>query len=86
MYMREFSILALLAQILTDYATLNKPFELSVRIGFTLAAVLIGGGFFAASIGNNITKPTPLISILYTGIFVLAASLITLGIALIKNR
>jgi len=79
-------ILALLAQILTDYAAFSKPLELTIRMGFTLAAILIAGGFFAASAGSNITKPTPLISILYIGIFILAASLITLGIALIKNR
>lgn len=78
-------ILALIAQILTDYAALSKPLELTVRIGFALAAVLISGGFFGAAAGKNISKPTSLISILYTGIFVLAASVITLGIALIKS-
>jgi hypothetical protein len=79
-------ILSLVAQILTNYAVFSNPIELAVRIGFVLAAVLISGGFFGAAAGRNITKPTPLISILYTGIFVLAASAITLGIALIKNR
>jgi len=47
--------------------------------------VLISGGFFAAAVGKNITKPTPLISILYLGIGVLAVSLIALGIALINS-
>lgn len=79
-------ILALLAQMLTDYAAFGNTPELIVRIGFSLAAVLISGGFFGASAGKNTTKPTPLISILYIGIFILAASVITLGIALIKNR
>ena len=79
-------LLALIAQILTDYAALNKPMEISVRIGFVLAAVLISGGFFASAIGKSITKPTQLIWMLYVGIFILAASLLSLGIALIKNR
>ena len=78
-------ILALLAQILIDYAAFNNTFEIIVRICFILAPILISGGFFGGAAGKNITKPTPLISILYIGIFILAASVITLGIALIKN-
>lgn len=78
-------LLALVAQILTDYAALNKPIEVSVRIGFVLSATLISGGFFASAVGSNVTKPTQLIWILYFGIFILAASLISLGIALIKS-
>jgi hypothetical protein len=78
-------LLALVAQILTDYAVLNKPLEVSVRIGFVLSAILISGGFFASAVGSNITKPSQLIWILYFGIFILAASLISLGIALIKS-
>ena len=79
-------ILALVAQILIDYAALSNTLERIVRIGFGLAAILVSAGFFGAAAGKNITKPTPLISVLYIGIFVLAASVITLGIALIKNR
>jgi hypothetical protein len=52
---------------------------------FWFAAILVSGGFFGAAAGKNITKPTPLISVLYVGIFVLATSVVTLGIALIKN-
>jgi hypothetical protein len=80
-----FVILALLVQILIDDAGFSKPLELTVRISFALSALLISGGFFAAAVGKNITKPTPLISILHIGIAVLATSLITLGIALINN-
>jgi hypothetical protein len=78
-------ILALLVRILIDDADVSKPLELTLRIGFGLSAVLISGGFFAAAVGKNITKPTPLISILYLGIGVLAVSLIALGIALINS-
>jgi len=79
-------LFALLAQILTDHAALSRGFELAVRIGFTSAAILISAGFFASAIGSNLTKPTQLIAILYLGIFILAASLIILGLALIQNR
>ncbi|HEV3222796.1 MAG TPA: hypothetical protein VGZ90_07955 [Puia sp.] len=79
-------IFALIAQILTDYSSLNRALELFVRTGFPLAAILVSGGFFASASGKNITKPNSLISILYFGIFILAASTIILGIGLISNK
>src|SRR3982074_2326811 len=57
-------ILALIAQILSDYANLRAELKWVVRIGFPLAAILISGGFFASSIGKSITKPNNFIWIL----------------------
>lgn len=78
-------ILALIAQVLVDYTSLNPVLEKFIRIGFPLAAILVSGGFFASASGKNITKPNRLISILFIGILLLAASSIILGIGLIKN-
>jgi hypothetical protein len=78
-------ILALIAEILADYTNLNMVLEKFIRIGFPLAAILVSGGFFASASGKNITKPNSLISILYIGILLLAASSIILGVGLIKN-
>jgi hypothetical protein len=78
-------ILSLLAQIFTDYAELNPALEWIVRIGFPLSAILVSGGFFASATGQGITKPNNLIFILYTGAFLLATSLIILGIGLILH-
>jgi hypothetical protein len=78
-------ILALIAQILTDDAALSSVAEWIVRDGFTAAAILISGGFFAAAAGKNRIKPNKYIFILYTGIFVLAVATIILGIGLIRN-
>jgi hypothetical protein len=78
-------ILALIAEILSDYASLNQSLEKFIRIGFPLSAILISGGFFASASGKNITKPNNMISILYIGILILAASSIILGIGLIRN-
>ncbi len=78
-------ILALIAEVLADNTSLNPVLEKFIRIGFPLAAILVSGGFFASASGKNITKPNSLISILYIGILVLAASSIILGIGLIKN-
>lgn len=79
-------ILSLVCQLLADHAKLSKSMEWIARIGVPLAALLISGGFFGAAIGENITQPGRLIVILYTGIAVLAASVIILGIGLIRNK
>ncbi len=78
-------ILALIAEVLADYTSLNPVSEKFIRIGFPLAAILVSGGFFASASGKNIIKPNSMISILYIGILILAASSIILGIGLIKN-
>lgn len=79
-------ILSIICQILVDHASLSKLLEWFVRIGVPFAALLISGGFFASAIGENMLGPNEWIIILYSGIFVLAISLITLGIGLIRNR
>lgn len=79
-------IFSLLAQILSDHAKLGKIFEWTERLGFPSSALLISGGFFAGAIGSGVTEPTRGIALLYVGVFVLAYSLITLGIGLIRNR
>jgi len=79
-------ILALIAQLLIDYAELDPTLAWIIRMGFPLAAILVSGGFFASAIGQNRTKPNGYISILYAGALLLAASLIILGVALIRSK
>ncbi len=79
-------ILSLICQLLADHTKLGNTMEWIGRAGVPLAALLISGGFFAAAIGHNVTSPGNLIFLTYTGIFVLAFSVITLGIGLIRNR
>jgi hypothetical protein len=76
-------ILALVAEILVDSARLSPGLEHIARTGFPVAAILISGGFFASASGREISKPNRWIAILYSGIAVLVASLIILGIGLI---
>src|SRR5450631_4316974 len=73
-------ILALIAEILIDYAQLNPELKLLTRVGFPFAAILVSGGFFASATGRNINRPNRMIVILYSGAGILAASLIILGI------
>jgi hypothetical protein len=77
-------ILALVAQIFMDQAQLPESLGWAVRIGFVLAALLVSGGFFGGAMGKN--QPGKLIGLLWIGVFVLAASVMTLGIGLIRSR
>jgi hypothetical protein len=79
-------ILALVALLFTDQAGLAAPIGWAVRIGFAAAPVLISAGFFGAAIGQGRTRPGGLIGLLWIGVFVLGASVITLGIGLIRSR
>jgi hypothetical protein len=79
-------ILALIAQLLVDGSTVSPAAEWFLRLGFPLAAILIGLGFFAAALGRNQITPNRLVVILYSGITLLATVVIFLGIELIRSR
>src|SRR5215469_2205736 len=68
------------------HAGFSPPIGWAVRIGFAAAPVLISAGFFAAAMGEGRTRPGGLIVLLWIGVFVLASSVITLGIGLIRSR
>ena len=78
-------ILSLVAEILADYANLSPALISVVRIGFPASALLISGGFFAASAGKYLVKPNKFIWILYLGVMTLACVVIILGIGLIRG-
>ena len=78
-------ILSLIAIILSDHAKLSPPFMQVVRVGFPLSAVLISGGFFASAMGDQLETPNYWIFMLYIGVFLLAISLLTLGIGLLRD-
>ena len=79
-------ILALVALLFADHAGFSSPIGWAVRIGFAAAPVLASAGFFGAAIGKGRTRPGGIIVLLWIGLFVLAASVITLGIGLIRAR
>ena len=80
------TILALVAQVFTDQARLSAQIGWAVRIGFAAAPVLVSAGFFGGAIGDGRTRPGGLIGLLWIGVFVLAGSLITLGVGLLRAR
>jgi hypothetical protein len=77
-------ILAIVAQILMDQAQLPDAVAWAVRIGFVLSALLVSGGFFGGATGKE--KPGGLIALLWIGAILLACSVVTLGIGLIRAR
>ena len=80
------TILALVALVFTDQASLSAPIGWAVRIGFAAAPMLVSAGIFGAAIGNGRTQPAGLIALLWIGVFVLGGCLIVLGIGLIRAR
>ena len=76
-------VLGLLAQLYVDQTDLSGLFGWLARSGVPVAAILMPGGFFAASAGKGLTRPNRFIALVYTGAVVLAVSLTTLGIGLL---
>ena len=79
-------ILALVALMFVDQAGLSGQIAWAVRLGFVAAPILVSAGFFGSAMGEGRTRPGGLIALLWVGVFVLGASLITLGIGLIRAR
>ncbi len=77
---------ALICQILADAADLGGLHGALARSGVPLAAILFPAGFFLSSMGKGRTEPSRLIWLLYLGGVVLAASVVALGIGLLRPR
>ncbi|MBU1368630.1 MAG: hypothetical protein KJ578_07560 [Bacteroidetes bacterium] len=78
-------VLAIIAQMLTDQTNLNDTWKWIVRGGFPLSALVVSGGFFAAAGGVGTTEPNSFIFLLYTGMILLAFSLVVLGVGLLRK-
>lgn len=79
-----FVILSLVCQILADSANLPMPWLWLARVGVPIAAILIPAGFFFSIVSPGATQPNGFISLIYLGIPFLAASVLTLGIGLLR--
>jgi len=78
-------ILSLVCQILADAANLPAPWLWLARIGVPASAILIPMGFFLSMPSPTATKPNRMISLIYMGAAVLAISVVTLGIGLVRD-
>jgi len=77
-------ILSLICQILADAAALPSPLLWFVRIGVPLSAILISMGFFFSMLPPTATQPNGAISLIYLAAVILAISVLTLAIGLIR--
>jgi hypothetical protein len=77
-------ILSLVCQILADAAVLPSPLTWFVRIGFPLSAVLISAGFFFSMLPPMATQPNGTISLIYIGAVILAVSVLTLAVGMLR--
>jgi len=78
-------ILSLICQVLADAATLPTALLWLARIGVPAAAILIPLGFFLSMPSPATTAPNGFVSFIYAGALLLAASVLTLGIGLLRN-
>jgi len=77
-------ILSLVCQVLADAAFLPSPLVWFVRVGVPLSAILISAGFFFSMLPPTATQPNEAISLIYVGAVILAVSVLTLAVGLIK--
>jgi hypothetical protein len=78
-------ILSLVCQLLADAAVLPSPLLWLIRIGVPMSAILISAGFFFSVLPPNATEVGGAVSLIYLGALVLAVSVITLGIGLLRS-
>ena len=77
-------ILSLVCQMLADAAALPSPLIWFVRIGVPLSAILISAGFFFSVLPPTATQPNGTISLVYVGAVILAISVVTLAVGLLR--
>src|SRR5262249_10171437 len=78
-------ILSLVCQVLADAAVLPSPLVWFVRIGAPLSASLLSAGFCLSMLSPAATQPSGNIGLIYVGAVVLAISVITLAVGLIRT-
>lgn len=77
--------LALVGLVLADAADLNGLLAIPARDGIAVAAILIPAGFFLSVAGREVTRPNPLIVLIYLGMVSLGLGVVSLGIGLLTT-
>lgn len=78
-------LLSLICEMLADSATLPSSLLWFARVGVPLAASLISAGFFFSVLPPTATRPNGGVALIYLGAVVLAVSVVSLGIGLLKS-
>ncbi|MGO8942832.1 MAG: hypothetical protein ACLQJ7_04050 [Syntrophobacteraceae bacterium] len=77
-------ILFLLVQLFVDAAVLPEPLEWMIRIGMPASAILISAGFFFSMLPTAAETQGRAVYLIYAGAIILAASVVTLGVGLLR--
>jgi len=77
-------ILSLICQLFADVARLPGALIWLVRLGAPLSAILLSAGFFTSVIASDAITVGPSIVLVYVGAILLAASVLTLAIGLLR--
>jgi len=80
------TILSLVCQILVDAARLSAWLQWLVRVGTPLSGILISAGFFFSVLAPGATEPSRAIGLIYAGAVLLAVSVVSLGVGLLRAR
>ncbi len=80
------TILSLVCQILVDAAALARALQWLVRVGVPLAGISMSAGFFTSMAEPTATAPGGTLALVYLGMALLAVSVLTLAIGLIRKR
>ena len=78
-------ILALVCQPFVDATDLSGIWAWVARSGVAVSALLMPGGFFFSSMGRGRTEPNRLIALVFMGAALLAISLATLSVGLLRT-
>lgn len=80
-----FVLLSLVCQMLADSATLPLALLWLVRLGVPAAAIFLPLGFFVSVARPNDTVPNRAVWLIYLGALLLAVSVLTLGVGLLRT-
>lgn len=79
-------ILSLICQLFADVAQLPSGLTWLVRLGVPFSAILLSVGFFVSVASPDAITVGPIIALVYIGAILLAASVLLLGIGLLRAR
>jgi len=77
-------LLSLICQLLADVAILPEAILWIARLGAPCAAIIMPLGFFLSAASPSVTRPSPIIGLVYAGAVILAAGALALGVGLIR--
>ncbi len=79
-------ILSLVILRYIDEANLSERWKHIVKLGVPISAILLPAAFFFSVLSPDATKPNGIIYLAFVGAFILAISLLVLGIGLVKKK